>query len=200
MAGIWKIRCLSRLGHWKPVWHSLNVHRYSTGTQASENINWYCSDIVKLRGSEFQGRHIQVHSEQEVKEALKLFAQEHKRVMKKASHPAIYAWRTGEKVELSEEEILQNTLNPDSKQLKKKKKGIEPSKLHKYINVSQGVEDGGERRSGQDLFRRVIQRYELYNVLVIVSRWMRGSTIGPSRFKCIGDAGTDSVRKGGLIS
>lgn len=126
---------------------------------------WNESKIIVDRKSQFQGFHIQLTDSQHIPEIITQFKQQHKRLCKSASHPHIYAWRTGTKSEDT------------------------------YTNVKQGHFDCGETGGGSELLKRVIYKYKLYNVLVIVSRWMHGGSIGPARFKHIGHAGCDLILK-----
>lgn len=153
--------------------------------------NWYPSEEFKKRRSIFQGRHTRVYSMEQVHEAMTQFKQNHKKIMKSASHPIIYAWRIGQPVE--------NSVVQESPSQRLQNELQKPDHKKQYKNVIMGSFDNGEKRGGYEIERRVIKRNDLYNVLIIVSRWMQGGDLGPSRFKMIGDAAYDTVLKGGLV-
>lgn len=161
--------------------------------------SWNPGKVVCDRKSEFQGRYIEITRESDVEKYLDQFKQDHKRLLKSASHPYIYAWRLGDK-HTQEANDTQTSRPGDvtSPQLRKQLKKA-PKLITRYVNIREGSYDCGEKMGGSELMRRVLHRYDLYNVLVIVTRWMYGLAIGPKRFQHIGAAGTDSLKQGGFI-
>lgn len=57
-----------------------------------------------------------------------------------------------------------------------------------WMNVQSGHYDCGESGAGLELLK-VIERSDVYNVILIVTRWMSGGSIGPKRFKHINEVG-----------
>lgn len=65
--------------------------------------------------------------------------------------------------------------------------------------LSQGYKDGGEKGAGYRLLLLVLERHNVSDVLVIVTRWYGGSPIGSLRFRHINNSAQESLRKGGWI-
>lgn len=181
-----------------------------------DSIDWNPSEKIKMMSSSFIGHHIRIYTPKQAEQAVALFKYQHRELLKDATHGSIFAWRTGKPVlEGNQSEISIRTEIVSKKQKKKNKKDKKKEhqkpqqlkdQLHQqspiepvFSDIRQGVYDCGERGSGEDLMRRCIMRYNLYNVLIVVVRWKKGGDLGPSRFKCIGEAGTSSLIKGGLV-
>ncbi len=63
--------------------------------------------------------------------------------------------------------------------------------------VIQDYDDDGETAAGGRLLH-VMQLMDVWNVLVVVSRWYGGIQLGPARFRLINDVGRDALVKGGF--
>ncbi|CDM29591.1 Ubiquitin-conjugating enzyme/RWD-like [Penicillium roqueforti FM164] len=63
--------------------------------------------------------------------------------------------------------------------------------------VVQDYDDDGETAAGARLLH-VMQLMDVWNVVVVVSRWYGGIQLGPARFRLINDAGRDALVKGGF--
>lgn len=137
---------------------------------SSKISNWNTSDVITDRKSKFQARNVEIQQESQLEDILSQFLLQHKSIAKNASHPHILAWRTGEK--------LSNG---------------------KVININQGFKDNGEKGAGIRLLEQVLVKYDLINVLVIVTRWYGGSPIGNLRFRHINNSALDSLRKSNKI-
>ena len=61
----------------------------------------------------------------------------------------------------------------------------------------QDYDDDGETAAGARLLH-VMQLMDVWNVLVVVSRWYGGIHLGPARFRLINDVGRDALVKGGF--
>lgn len=59
---------------------------------------WHSSEVLEYSGSRFQGHHCHLKSRDHVGDALKAFAHDHPAIIKRASHPHMYAWRCGDEV------------------------------------------------------------------------------------------------------
>lgn len=127
---------------------------------------WRESLVVVDRNSRFQARHVALSSPSEIPAILQDFLAQHKNIAKKASHPHILAWRTGEP----------------------KAQGAE------YVNVQQGFKDNGEKGAGTKLLDLLVSQ-GIYNKLVIVTRWYGGSPIGSLRFRHIVNCASESLRQ-----
>ncbi|KAK6458720.1 uncharacterized protein RJT20DRAFT_8348 [Scheffersomyces xylosifermentans] len=162
----------------------------STRRLISSITSWNESDIITDRKSRFQARCVAISSPEDVQLVLDQFIQQHKSIAKNASHPHIIAWRTAT-VEIG-------TSGVDT--IKLIKRGVaRKESLPKYSNVEQGYKDNGEKGAGSRLLEQVIVHNNLYNILVLVTRWYGGNPIGSSRFRHINNAAMISLRKGGII-
>jgi hypothetical protein len=61
----------------------------------------------------------------------------------------------------------------------------------------QDYDDDGETAAGGRLLH-VMQLMDVWNVVVVVTRWYGGVHLGPARFKLINDVGRDALVKGGF--
>lgn len=59
------------------------------------STNWFSSPVVIQSKSRFQGHHRRLESPREVADLINAFASHHPHIIKKASHPHMYAWRAG---------------------------------------------------------------------------------------------------------
>ncbi|KAJ5745369.1 hypothetical protein N7520_010551 [Penicillium odoratum] len=62
----------------------------------------------------------------------------------------------------------------------------------------QDYDDDGETAAGGRLLH-VMQLMDVWNVLVVVSRWYGGIHLGPARFRLVNDVGRDALVKGGFV-
>ncbi|CAG8900253.1 unnamed protein product [Penicillium egyptiacum] len=63
--------------------------------------------------------------------------------------------------------------------------------------VVQDYDDDGETAAGGRLLH-VMQLMDVWNVVVVVTRWYGGIQLGPARFRLINDVGRDALVKGGF--
>jgi hypothetical protein len=63
--------------------------------------------------------------------------------------------------------------------------------------VIQDYDDDGESAAGGRLLH-VMQLMDVWDVVVVVTRWFGGIHLGPARFRLINDAGRDALVKGGF--
>jgi hypothetical protein len=63
--------------------------------------------------------------------------------------------------------------------------------------VVQDYDDDGETAAGGRLLH-VMQLMDVWNVVVVVTRWYGGIQLGPARFRIINDVGRDALVKGGF--
>lgn len=151
---------------------------------------WNESEVLVDRKSKFQARCCAIKSQTEVNNLLQNLVQNNKRI-EKASHPHMYAWRTGE-VKLQDTNQKKSSA---SNKKNKKKNFINP----KTANIQQGSSDGGEAGAGQRLLT-LLEQANVVNVLVIVTRWYGGTPLGSARFRHISSTAVESLRKGGFLS
>lgn len=130
---------------------------------------WNLSEVIIDRKSRFQGRCVSIKHENEISGILEELLKTNKQLTR-ASHPHIYAWRS---------KIVDK--NDD---------------VGKFV---QGFNDNGESGAGIKLLEQALVQNNVENVLVIVTRWMDGNSIGPSRFRHIVNCGLDSLRIGGYV-
>lgn len=146
-------------------------------------ICWNESEIILDRKSKFQGRCCAIRDQEEIPSLLQQLVDQNKAVSK-ASHKHMYAWRTGD-VSIQ-----------DKKSTKKKKN--EPKQTDKVANLQQGFSDCGEAGAGQRLLT-LLERANVINVLVIVTRWYGGTPLGSSRFRHISTAAVKSLKLGHFL-
>ncbi|KAJ5665193.1 uncharacterized protein N7477_007641 [Penicillium maclennaniae] len=89
------------------------------------------------------------------------------------------------------------THNISAWRIKQKKDGGHISDPDAAETVAQDYDDDGETAAGGRLLH-VMQLMDVWNVLVVVSRWFGGIHLGPARFRLINDAGRDALVKGGF--
>lgn len=134
--------------------------------QSTTITKWYESPIITDRKSKFQGRHVPIKSSDEIPLILTQFLLQHKSIAKNASHPHILAWRTGQKASHNES----------------------------YSNVQQGFKDNGESGAGAKLLEHLEKR-NVMNKLIIVTRWYGGAPIGSLRFRHILNCCFESLKR-----
>ncbi|AGO11239.1 AaceriACL022Wp [[Ashbya] aceris (nom. inval.)] len=146
---------------------------------------WHESEVLIDRRSKFQGRCCILRNASDVPELLARLVDSNKR-LSKASHPHMYAWRTGE---VKEEPCEANG---------KKRSAAQQRARVSVHNISQGSADCGESGAGNVLLS-LLEKNQLVNVLVVVTRWYGGTPLGPARFRHISSVAAQSLRTGGLI-
>lgn len=122
------------------------------------------------RKSKFQAHATSIQSSSSVNELIQGLVSQDKSIQR-ASHQAMYAWRTG-------------TPSTDSK---------------KQPQVQQqGMNDCGEAGAGMRLVG-LLERTGLVNVLVVVTRWYGGTPLGNARFRHISTVAVEALREGGFL-
>lgn len=134
--------------------------------------DWILSEVITEKKSTFLARAVQVTSLAQAQAFLDHLTATDKKVAV-ASHN-ISAWR-----------------------IKQKKDGVSSSDPDAAETVVQDYDDDGETAAGGRLLH-VMQLMDVWNVLVVVSRWFGGIHLGPARFRLINDAGRDALVKGGF--
>ncbi|QLQ80622.1 hypothetical protein HG537_0D06230 [Torulaspora globosa] len=157
------------------------LRRYSSlGMQV-----WNESEVLVDRKSKFQARSCAIKDQADIPSLLQILLQD-KRIAR-ASHPHMYAWRTGE---------LKSRPAKDIKVPKTDKRA--GTGTAKVFNVHQGSSDGGESGAGQRLLT-LLEQANVVNVLVVVTRWYGGTPLGPARFRHISSTAVESLKKGGFL-
>ncbi|CAI4037734.1 hypothetical protein SMKI_04G0650 [Saccharomyces mikatae IFO 1815] len=158
---------------------------------------WNESEVLIDRKSKFQARCCTLQDQKDIPFILQDLVQNNKAVSK-ASHMHMYAWRTAE---------IANELNFQQDQKKKSSKNNKKSSNHanksKMVivqpkNIEQGSADCGEAGAGQRLLT-LLERANIFNVLVIVTRWYGGTPLGSSRFRHISTCAVETLKKGGYL-
>lgn len=150
----------------------------------------FVSEVLTDRKSKFQGRCCAIHSQEEIKGVLQNLIRDDKHV-EKASHPYMYAWRTGE-VTQSDTQVQKNMKHSGKKH---KKVDNNPSGIK---GIQQGCFDCGESGAGQRLLT-LLERANVFNVLIIVTRWYGGTALGSARFRHISSTAVQSLKRGGFL-
>lgn len=127
-----------------------------------------------------------IQSSTEIQPAIDQLLEQNKKIGK-ASHPAMYAWKTA----------ASNEIKIKRKPRKVTKSTIQQMCiLHELDHFNQGSNDCGEGGSGNRLMG-LLDRLHIVNVLVVVTRWYGGVHLGPSRFRCISDVAMESLVNAG---
>lgn len=134
--------------------------------------DWILSDVVTEKKSVFLARAVQVESLAQAQAFLDHLTATDKKVAV-ATHN-ISAWR-----------------------IKQKKEGGSTTGSEPGEAIVQDYDDDGETAAGGRLLH-VMQLMDVWNVLVVVSRWYGGIHLGPARFRLINDVGRDALVKGGF--
>jgi hypothetical protein len=131
--------------------------------------DWILSDVVTEKKSVFVGRVARVQSLAQAQAYLDHLTATDRKVA--AATHNISAWRIRQK--------------------KTEANGEEGE------TVVQDYDDDGETAAGGRLLH-VMQLMDVWNVVVVVTRWYGGIHLGPARFRLINDAGRDALVKGGF--
>lgn len=135
--------------------------------------DWTVSDVITERKSVFVGRAVQVESKEEAERCLDHLLATEKKIAS-ATHN-ITAWRIRQK----------------------NKKSSSSGKEAESDTVVQDFDDDGETAAGGRLLH-LMQLMDVWDVVVIVTRWFGGVKLGPDRFRLINAAGRDALVKGGF--
>lgn len=138
-----------------------------------EPPDWILSDVVTEKKSVFLGRAAHVSSLEQAQAFLDHLLATEKKVA--ASTHNISAWRI------------------------KQKKSSSGGKgdASSAETIIQDCDDDGETAAGGRLLH-LMQLMDVWNVVVVVSRWYGGVKLGPDRFRLINAAGRDALIKGGF--
>ena len=126
-----------------------------------KHYNWRSGEPLLDKKSSFQAHLCEVHSEQEVREALEQLLTSSSKIQR-ASHN-MHAWRIAETITTA------TTLSDDSE-----------NPVRRVI-IKHDNSDDGEDAAGNKLAYLLDMRKD-ENVLVVVSRWFGGIHLGPKRF------------------
>ena len=158
---------------------------------------WNESEVLVDRKSKFQARCCPLQNQKDIPSILQELTKNNKSVSK-ASHMHMYAWRTAE---------VSNNLHLQQEQKKKGNKANKSNNSHvnksrnitvQPKNIEQGCADCGEAGAGQRLLT-LLERANIFNVLVIVTRWYGGTPLGSSRFRHISTCAVETLKKGGFL-
>ena len=130
--------------------------------------NWILSDVVNEKKSVFVGRAAHVTSLDQAQAYLDHLLATEKKVA--AATHNISAWRIREK----------------------RGSGKETDEM-----IVQDSDDDGETAAGSRLLH-LMQLMEVWDVVVVVTRWYGGIHLGPDRFRIINAVGRDALIKGGF--
>ncbi|KAL2010646.1 hypothetical protein VTN00DRAFT_6453 [Thermoascus crustaceus] len=137
-----------------------------------EPPDWILSDVVTEKKSVFLGRAAHVSSLEQAQAFLDHLLATEKKVA--AATHNISAWR-----------------------IKQKKPSGGRGDASSAETIIQDCDDDGETAAGGRLLH-LMQLMDVWNVVVVVSRWYGGVKLGPDRFRLINAAGRDALIKGGF--
>ncbi|KAJ5495314.1 Protein IMPACT [Penicillium diatomitis] len=141
--------------------------------------DWTISDVLTEKKSVFVARAIRVKSLAQAQAFLDHLLSTDDKVA--AATHNISAWR----IKQSKESDARTSTKPGSHA---------PETAETVI---QDYDDDGETAAGGRLLH-MMQLMDVWNVLVVVTRWFGRIHLGPARFKLINDAGRDALVKGGF--
>ncbi|CCK68738.1 uncharacterized protein KNAG_0B02960 [Huiozyma naganishii CBS 8797] len=159
--------------------------------------SWNESSILVDKKSKFQARCCTLTDQKEVPSMLNELVRETKAVAK-ASHPHMYAWRTGDVKTVAGSSNGTSKKRSQSRNRNNNKSDGDDQET-RVKNLQQGSSDCGEAGAGQRLLT-LLERSHAINVLVIVTRWYGGTPLGPARFRHISTAAVESLKLGKYIS
>lgn len=133
--------------------------------------NWILSDVVTEKKSVFVGRAAHVTSLEQAQTYLDYLLATEKKVA--AATHNISAWR-----------IRQQKLSS--------------GKGESTEMIVQDCDDDGETAAGGRLLH-LLQLMDVWDVVVVVTRWYGGVLLGPDRFRIINAVGRDALVKGGFV-
>ncbi|KAL6937771.1 hypothetical protein ACO0RG_004294 [Hanseniaspora osmophila] len=136
-------------------------------------MNWNESEVLVDKKSKFQARCCALQDYNDITKLLQQMIDSDKHIQK-ATHKHMYAWRTG----VVTTALADPTNTKVTKGKAKKKATDQPSTGVKYTNVNQGSSDCGEKSAGQILLT-LLERSNVINCLVIVTRWYGGTALRP---------------------
>lgn len=154
---------------------------------------WNESEVLVDRKSKFQARCHPLLNQTEIPDLLKNLLAQDKHVAK-ASHPHMYAWRTATVVQAKNDSKARKTSSK-----KKNNTSIQEDNIISYKDLQQGSFDGGESGAGQRLLT-LLERSNIVNVMVIVTRWYGGTPLGSVRFRHISSTAVESLKRGNFLS
>ena len=152
--------------------------------------DWTISDIITEKKSVFIARAVQVDSKEEAERYLDHLLATEKKVAS-ATHN-ITAWRIRQK--------KKQGLDGDERKGGKKSSsgGKETASTTSTDTIIQDFDDDGETAAGGRLLH-LMQLMDVWDVVVVVTRWFGGVKLGPDRFRLINAAGRDALVKGGFV-
>ncbi|CDF89355.1 ZYBA0S04-02300g1_1 [Zygosaccharomyces bailii CLIB 213] len=156
--------------------------------------SWNESEVLIDRKSKFQARCCAITSPQEVPVLLQELINGNKSV-KKASHQHMYAWRTAD---IALKDSTNSTMVKTKGVAKKHRHSANVGRQREFKNLQQDCQDCGESGAGQRLLT-LLQRADIVNVLIIVTRWYGGVPLGSARFRHISSTAAESLKKGGFL-
>ncbi|KAJ9258015.1 hypothetical protein DTO207G8_1792 [Paecilomyces variotii] len=133
--------------------------------------DWILSDVISEKKSVFVGRAAHVTSLEQAQAFLDHLLATEKKVA--AATHNISAWRI------------------------RQKKGGKGDSSSMGETIIQDCDDDGETAAGGRLLH-LMQLMDVWDVVVVVSRWYGGIKLGPDRFRIINAAGRDALVKGGF--
>lgn len=147
------------------------THHDHAAIRSMPTPDWILSEPLVVNKSTFVARALAVKSLEEATESISHLISTNKRVAM-ATHN-ITAWRIRQKSAATAA-------------------GTEPIEI-----TIQDCDDDGETAAGGRLLH-LMQLMEIWNVVVVVTRWYGGVKLGPDRFRCINAVARDALVSGGF--
>ncbi|KAJ9604676.1 hypothetical protein H2200_010790 [Cladophialophora chaetospira] len=153
---------------------------HSSDTPSAADIrapNWTLSDTLTVSKSTFVARACTVHSLEEAQSALAHLLATNKKVAQATHNISAWRMRTSSQVSATAH------------------RGAAAEDWDREV-VIQDCDDDGETAAGSRLLH-LLQLMDVWNCLVVVSRWYGGVKLGPDRFRLINQVAREAVVRGG---
>ena len=144
---------------------------------------WTLSDVVTEKKSVFVARAARVESRAQAEMYLDHLLATEKKVA--AATHNITAWRIREKVASSSTQSTSTTTTTGNN-------GVATD-----VRIYQDFDDDGETAAGGRMLH-LMQLMDVWDVVVVVTRWYGGVKLGPDRFRIINGVARDALVKGGF--
>ncbi|KAI9369052.1 ribosomal protein S5 domain 2-type protein [Aspergillus egyptiacus] len=165
--------------------NALSLHE-SLGLESPPD--WILSEVITEKKSVFVGRAAHVSSLDQAQKYIDYLLATDKKVAS-ATHN-ISAWRIRQK-------STRPTVSSNTKDRSADGKGSASTSVSSTEMIIQDCDDDGETAAGGRLLH-LMQLMDVWDVVVVVTRWYGGVLLGPDRFRIINAAGRDALVRGGF--
>jgi len=173
----------------------LTIHANTAVASSTKPPNWILSDSLVVNKSTFIARCLRITSLSEATESISHLLATNKKVAS-ATHN-ITAWRIKQRSILHTNADKSATTYPPSSKSKTTSATVAADTQTPEI-IIQDSDDDGETAAGGRLLH-LLQLMDVWNVVVVVTRWYGGVKLGPDRFRCINTVAREALVNGGFV-